>query len=96
MVDIEIKAWSYLFLNLETKLINLVVLVSLKKCIKFNQSVAFQKTGNLKFCASFQITMQKREGPSNFEKPVFDFSVHISKKEWIKQDIKSVHIGYSD
>ena len=40
------------------------------------------------------INIQKREGLSNFEKPVFDFSV--SKKEWIKQEIKSVHIGYSD
>ena len=58
--------------------------------------VAFQKPGNLKFCAPFKISIQKREVDSNFEKPVFDFSVLISKKEWIKQEIKSFHIGYSD
>ena len=54
--------------------------------------VAYQKPGNLKFCAPININIQKREGLSNFEKPVFHFSVLYQKKEWIKQEIKSVHI----
>ena len=44
--------------------------------------VAYQKSGNLKFCAPFKINIQKQEGLSNFEKPVFDF---------LFQQIKSVH-----
>ena len=35
MVDIEIKAWYFLFLNLET---NLILYLYPEKCIKFNQS----------------------------------------------------------
>ena len=50
---------------------------------------------NLKFCAPFKINIQKREGLSNFLNPVFDFSV-LYKIKWIKQEIKSIHIRYSD
>ena len=42
--------------------------------------VAYQKPGYLKFCAPFKINIQKREGLSKFEKPVFDFSVPNTKK----------------
>ena len=42
------------------------------------------------------INIQKQEGLYNLEKSVFDFSLLYPKKEWIKQEIKSVHIGYSD
>ena len=45
------------------------------------------------------INIQTREGLSNSEKAVFDFYVllTVSKiNEWIRQEIKSVHIGYSD
>ena len=41
---------------------------------------AYQKPGNLKFCAPFKINIQIREGLSNFEKPVFDFSALYPKK----------------
>ena len=61
----------------------------IKKCIKFNQS----KPGNLKFCAPFKIHVQKRVGLSNFEKPVFDFSVLYPKKSGLSKKL-SVHIGY--
>ena len=37
---------------------------------------------NLKFCAPFKISKQKREGLSNFEKPGFWFFCTLSKKEW--------------
>ena len=51
-----------------------------EKCIKFKQA------------GKFEIWL------SNFENPVFDFFVLYiyPKKEWIKQEIKSVHIGYLD
>ena len=58
--------------------------------------VAYHKPVNLKFCAPIMINIQKREGLSNLKKPVFDVSVLYPRKEWIKQEIKSVHIGYSD
>jgi len=37
--------------------------------------------GNLKFYTPFKINIQKREGLSYFEKPIFDFSVlYIQKR----------------
>ena len=90
MVDIEINAWSSRFLNIET---NLIFYLYPEKFINStNQSRVLE---TLKFCAPFKINIQTRVGLSNFEKPVRFFST-LSKKEWIKQDIKSVHIGYSD
>ena len=89
MVDIESNAGSSLFLNLETNLVSWIV-------YKIQPiRVAYQKPWNLKLCAQFKINVQKREGLSNFEKPVFWFFCTISKKEWIKQEIKIVSIGYS-
>ena len=45
-------------------------------------------------CSSLFLNLEtKREGFSNFETPVFYFYV-LSEKEWIPQEIKSVHIGY--
>ena len=59
MVDVEINAWSPLFLNLATNLI----LYLYPEVYKIKQiRVAFQKPGNLKFCAPFMITIQKRKG----------------------------------
>ena len=40
------------------------------------------------------INIQKQEGLSNFEKPVFDFSVLYPKKSGLSKEIKSVHMGY--
>ena len=42
--------------------------------------VADQKPRNLKYCAPFKINIQKREGLSNFENPVFDLSVYYIQK----------------
>ena len=46
----------------------------------------YQKLRNLKFCAPFKI--QKRKGLSNFEKPVFDFSVLYPKKSGLSKKLK--------
>ena len=90
MVDVEINAWSSLFLNLETNLI----LYFYPEVYKIKQiRVAFQKPRNLKFCAPFMITIQKRKG---LTKTRFLIFLYYIKKEWIKQEIKIVHIGYSD
>ena len=79
MVDIEINAWSSLFLDLETNLIFYVY----PEVYKIQPiRVAYQKALILKFRAPFKIFIHKREGLSNFEKPVFDFSVLYPKK-WI-------------
>ena len=47
--------------------------------------VAYQKPGDLKFCTPFKSDIQKREGLSNFEKPVLDFSVYPEKSGLIKK-----------
>ena len=69
MVDIEINAWSSLFLNLET---NLIWCLYTEKCIKFNQSEWRIRSREI---WNFARHIQKREGLTNFEKPVFVFSV---------------------
>jgi len=52
MVVIEINVLSSLFLNLES---NLILYLYPEKCIKFYPiRVAYQKPGNLKFCAPFK------------------------------------------
>ena len=51
-------------------------------------TVAFQKMGNLKFCPPYKITIQNREGLSNFEKLVFDFSVQYPKKSGLSKKLK--------
>ena len=94
LFELETLAWwisismlDSLFLNLE---INLILYLYPEKCIKFNQS----EPGNLTFCAPFKIIIQKRVGGlSIFENPVFP--TYYIQKEWIKQEIKSVHIGNS-
>ena len=65
-----------------------------EKCIKFNQSESRIRSREI-FARHLGINIQKREGLSKFEKPIFDFSVLYPKK-WIRQDIKRVHIGYTD
>ena len=47
-----------------------------------------QKPGNLKFCAPFKIYIQKREGLSSFEKPVFYFSLQYPKKSGLSKILK--------
>ena len=51
-------------------------------------TVAYQKQENLKFCAPFKINIQKREGLSSFENPVFDFSVLYPKKSGSSKKLK--------
>ena len=46
------------------------------------------KPGNLKFCAPFKINLQNREGLSNFEKLVFEFSVLYPKKSGLSKKLK--------
>ena len=53
--------------------------------------VAYMKPINLKFCASFKINIQKREGISNFENPVFDFSV-TPKKSGLNRDYYIIYM----
>ena len=65
MVDIEINAWSSLFLYLET---NLILYLYPEKYIKFNQSESRIRSREIK---NFARHLQRREGLSNFEKPVF-------------------------
>ena len=84
MVDIEINAWSTLFLNLET---NLILYLYSEKCIKFNQSESRIRS-LLKFCAPFKINIEKREGLSSFEKPVFYFSLQYPKKSGLSKILK--------
>ena len=50
--------------------------------------VAYQKPENLKFSAPFKINIQKREGFSNFDKPVFDFLYYIQKKSGLSKKLK--------
>ena len=50
--------------------------------------IAYQKPGNLKLCASIKINIQKCEGLSNFEKPVFYFSVLFPKKSGLIKKLK--------
>ena len=38
-----------------------------------------------KFCAPFKINIQKRDGLSHFEKPVFDFSVLYPTKSGLSK-----------
>ena len=71
MMDIEINAWSSIFLNIKTNLILYLYPVYKIQPIR----VAYKKPLNLKFCAPFKINIQKREGLSYFKKPVFDFSL---------------------
>ena len=48
---------------------------------------AYQKPGNLKFCAPFKINIQKREGLSNLKKHVFDLSVLYLKKSGLSKKL---------
>ena len=50
--------------------------------------VAYKKPINLKFCAPFKINIQKREGLSNFKKPVFDFSLLYPRKNGLRRKSK--------
>ena len=50
--------------------------------------VAYQEPGDLKFCATFKFNIQKREGLSSFEKPVFEFSALYFKKIELNKKLK--------
>ena len=71
MVDIEINAWSSLFLNLETNLILYLYPQKVYKIQPIRVAYQIQKPGNLKFCAPFKINTQKIEGLSDFENLIF-------------------------
>ena len=51
--------------------------------------VVYQNSENLKYWAPFKITIYRK-------KIGFRFFCTLSRKEWIKQEIKSVHNGYLD
>ena len=51
--------------------------------------VAYKKPGNLKFFAPFKINIQKQEGLSSFEKPVFDFFVLYPNKSGLSKKLKA-------
>ena len=76
-VDIEINAWSSLFLNIET---NLILYLYLEKCMKFKVTYRVSEAEKILNFALFKINIQKREGLSNFKKPVFDFLYYIQKR----------------
>ena len=86
-MDIEINAWSSIIINLETNLI-LYLYPEKGKQNSTNQSRVLQKPENLKFSAPFKINIQKREGFSNFDKPVFDFLYYIQKKSGLSKKLK--------
>ena len=79
MVDIEIIAYSSLFLNLGT---NLILYLNPEKCIKLTIpiGIAYQKPENLKFFAPLRINIQKREGLSNLKKRFLIFLYYIQKR----------------
>ena len=56
--------------------------------------VAYQKPGNLKFWSPFRINVQKREGLSNFEKPVL-YLYYIQKKSGLKVSPLDIQIKQS-
>ena len=93
MVDIEINAWSSIFLNLET---NLILYFYPEKWIKFNQSESPIRSREIWNFASLLRLIYRNGRDSLILKNRFWCFCTTSKKEWIKQEIKSVHIGYSD
>ena len=79
MVDIEINAWSSLFLNIET---NLILNLYPEKCIKFNQSESGIWSREIwNFARHLRLIEQKREGLSNFENLFLIFLYYIQKRE---------------
>ena len=90
MVDIEVNAWSSLFLNLQT---NLILYLYPEKCIKFNQSESRIRSQEILIWKPFKINIQKQEGRSYFEKPVFDFSVIYPKKSGLSKQLKVSTLG---
>jgi len=94
MVDIEINAWSSVFLNLET---NLIMYLYPEKCIKFNQSESrIRRRQILNFARHLRLIYRNGRDFIISKNRLLIFLHYIQKKEWIKQEIKSVHIGYSD
>ena len=68
-----------------------------EKYIQFNQSewrLRIQEIWN--FVHYLRLLNRNGVSLSNFKKTGFWFFCTSSKKEWIKQEIKNVHIGYSD
>ena len=86
MVDIDMNAWSSLFLNLKT---NLILYFYPWKVYKIQPiRVAHQKPVNLKFCTQFKINIQKREGLSNFENRFLIFLYYIQKTSGLSKKLK--------
>ena len=82
MVDIEINAWSSLFLNIET---NLILYLYPKKCIKFNQ---FRVSEAGKFEILRAILWLIYRNSLVLKKPIFDFSVLYPKKSGLSKKLK--------
>ena len=90
MVDIEINAWCSLFLNIET---NLNLYLHPEKCMKFNKSESRIRSREIWNFARHVRLIYKNGRDSLIWETGFWFFCTISKKEWIKHEIKS---GYSD
>ena len=87
-VDIEMTAWSSLFLNLVT---NLILYLYPEKCIKFNQSK--WSIRSREFSLLIKINIQRREGLSNFEKKNgFWFFCTKSKKSGLSKKVSTLDI----
>ena len=94
MVDIEIIAWSSLFLNLET---NLILYLYPEKCINFIQVESRIRSREIwNFAHHLRLIYWNGGGTLKFWNTGFFIFLYYIQKEWIKQEIKSVHIGYSD
>jgi len=86
MVDIEINAWSSLFLNLET---NLILYLYSKKCIKTTNQSRESEAGKFEFFARhLRLIYRNGRDSLNFEKSVFEFSVLCPKKSGLSKKSK--------
>ena len=91
MVDIEITAWSSLFLILET---NLILYLYPEKCMKFNQSESRFRSREIWNFALHLRLIYRNGKDSLILKNRFLIFLYYTQKEGIKQEIKSVHIEY--
>ena len=73
----------------------LILYLYSEKCIKFNQSESRIRSRKIwNFARHLRYT--ETGETLSFKKTGLWFFWTIYKKEWIKQEIKSAHIGYSD
>ena len=86
MVDIEINAWSSLFLNLET---NLILYLYHEKCIKFNQSESRIRSREIwNFARHLGLIYRNLRDSLILRNRFFYFSVLYPKKSGLNKIIK--------